>query len=204
MKTLFFALLIFFFLVVLFIFLYPIIKKRILRKNPIKFYYHNIYKLANAEDYYLINSLSLESNDGKALNIDHLLFGDHYIFSILDCYFDGALSYKPEDNSWVFYYGSKKSPKIKYIDNPLLINSKRINKFSLLTGLDKTYIISIVLVNDDCLFNDYVDENKTTFLIHRKCLNKIIKECENRNVPPLKKEQLTYVVHDIARLNIKK
>ena len=204
MKILFIILAIIFFLVVCFIFVYPKYKKHVLKKNPIKYYYKNIYKLANSEDYYLINNLSLKSNDGKLLNIDHLLFADHYIYAILDCYFDGALSYKSNDNCWIYYYGAKKLPKKKYIDNPLVINSKRINKFSLLTGVDISYIISLVIVNDDCLFTDYVDEEKTTFLIHRKELNKTIRDCEKRKVPPLKKEELAYVVRDIARLNLRK
>ncbi len=190
-------------LAILFFAIFPFIKKRIYIKNPKKAYWKSIYRLAMDNDYYLINNLTLENVDGKKLIIDHLLFGDKYLYLIYDAYYDGAIKYKKEDNNWIYYYGNKNKPNQKYVNNPLLINKRRLNKLAVQTCLDEQFFIPIVLVNDDCLIEEINDSVGNEFLIKKKHLKRVIKDVEARNVPYLKKNELAYVVRDIAKMNIR-
>ena len=191
------------FLVIIFFIVFPFIKKKKYIASPKKAYWKGIYRLAMDNDYYLINNLTLENVDGKKLIIDHLLFGDKYLYAIYDVYYDGAIKYKIEDNSWIYYTGRKNKPQQKYVNNPLLINKKRIHKLAVQTCLDEQYFISIVLVNDDALIEEINNPSGTEFLIRKKHFKKLIKGIESRDVPLLKKNELAYVVRDIAKMNIR-
>lgn len=191
------------FLAILFFALFPFIQRKIYLKNPKKAYWRSIYRLAMDYDYYLINNLTLQNVDNKKLVIDHLLFGDKYLYLIYDVYYDGAVKYKREDNSWLYYYGRGNKINQQYVTNPLLANNKRLKKLAVQTCLDEQYFISIILVNDDCLIEEINEINGNEFLLKKKHLKKIINEIESRNVPCLKKNELAYVVRDIAKMNIK-
>lgn len=182
----------------------PLIKKKNLKKNFFKIYGKKIYKLAYKDDYYLLNNVKLKANDDTYLYIDHILFGNKYFYIIKDYYFNGGLSIKDIDPSWVFYYGNFKKPKQKYIDNLMNENKKRIDRFCQLTGLESSLFISIVLINDDCTIVDYVNNNDNNFVSSSKQLKQLIKNIENRNVAPLNPVNLNYAVRDINKLNVNK
>ena len=74
----------------------------LLRKNLVKIYYKNVKKVAYYKDFYLINQLILNVDDNQQIHIDHLLFADKYIYVILDKFYPGKLSGKPEDESLLF------------------------------------------------------------------------------------------------------
>ena len=202
MKFLFVACAILLVISIVFFVSFPIIKRRSLKKNFVRTYGRGVFKIANMYDYYLINKLALKSNDDSRLNIDHLLLANKYIFVIKDYYFDGSLKGKEVDNSWVYYFGSKKNPKQEYINNPISENIARTRKLSMITGLDDSLLISIVLVNDDCDLSLELNESNTHFVSKRSGLKKLIEEIEARNVAPLNNEQLSYAVRDIASLNV--
>lgn len=187
--------------VALFFVLFPIIKRQILKNNYIYRYGKDVYRFANIYDYYLINKLTLKSYDDRLVVIDHLLFGNKYLFVIKDCYYNGAIEYKSQDKRWSFYYGNPKKPSRKIISNPILENKTRLAKLSQITGFDSSFLISVVILNNDCEFKEWSSMTNDSFLIKRKNLKKLITDIEKRDVPPLNSEQLNYVVHDLARLN---
>ena len=81
------------------------------------------------------------------------------------------------------------------------VNLKRMEKLSLVTQIDKTFFISIVIVNDNCVIKKEPDNIKgRNFLVHKKDVKKLIKQIESRNVKKMDPEQLQYAVQDIARL----
>lgn len=202
MLPLFIALAILTVLSILFFILYPIIRLKSLRNNFLPIYGRGIYKLANKYDYYLINRLKLKGNDDSLINIDHLLLANKYIFVIKDYYFDGKVVGKDEDNSWVYYYGTQKHPQEKLINNPIHQNEFSLNKLSMITGLDKLMLISIILINDDADLELNIKDNEYSYVIKRKDLENLILNIEGRDVAPLNDEQLAYAVRDIASLNL--
>ena len=202
MIILFVALAILTFFSVIFFIVFPFAKKSSLKKNFVKAYGKDVYKIANYYDLYLINCLVLKSNDDSRINIDHLLFGNKFIFVIKDYYFDGQLNGKEVDQSWVYYFGKEKDPKKEYVKNPLIENKTRTNKLSMITGLDESFLISIILVNDDCDLSLEMNPSDNQYVIKRSELKKLVSSIEGRNVAPLNDEQLAYAARDIAALNI--
>lgn len=204
MIFLFVALAILTFLSIIFFIVFPFAKKSFLKKNFVKAYGKEAYKIANFYDLYLINRLILKSNDDSRIHIDHLLFGNKYIFVIKDFYFDGQLKGKEIDQSWVYYFGKEKDPKKEYVKNPLLENKERVTKLSMLTGLNESFLISVILVNDGCDLSLELNESDNQFVVKKSELKKLIEKVEARNVAPLNDEQLSYAAKDIAALNINK
>lgn len=204
MIFLFVALAILTFLSIIFFIVFPFAKKSFLKKNYVRSYGKEAYKIANFYDLYLINRLILKSNDDSRIHIDHLLFGNKFIFVIKDYYFDGQLKGKEVDQSWVYYFGKEKDPKKEYVKNPLLENKARVNKLSMLTGLNESFLISVILVNDSCDLSLTLNESDNQFVVKKSELKKLVEKVEARNVAPLNDEQLSYAAKDIAALNINK
>lgn len=182
----------------LFLILYPSIKKHYVFKNFQKIYYRQIRKIADINDYYLINNLVIRNNNQLVCRIDHVLFGEKYIYVIKDRYYRGAIDGKKDDAMWFFYSSDNK----KYeMENPMLINEKRVEKLSLITQIDQSFFISIVIVNDNCIIKNAQDLNKdNSFIVSKKNLKKLIKMIEKRNVKKMDQRQLEYAVQDISKL----
>lgn len=189
-------------IVAIFLIALPFVKQRYAVKNFQKVYYKRIRKIADINDYYLINNLVIKNNNQLVCRIDHVLFGDKYIYVIKDRYYRGAISGKKEDATWLFYANDGH----KYeIDNPMRINEKRLEKLSLITQIDPSFFISIVLINDNCAVKDNEDLNKeNSFLVSKKNLRKLVKNIEKRNVKNMDQKQLEFAVQDISRLYGKK
>ena len=118
---------------------------------------------------------------------------------IKDRYYRGVISGKIEDPNWTNYIGKKKK---KVPSNPMILNKIRTDRLSLLTGLNRKYFISIVLVNDDCLVTPFENQQEDNLLVPIGKLEKLIEAIEARkDVAPLKKEQLAIAVRDFAELN---
>ena len=190
--------------ILLFIIIYPKAHRKNLRKNYISIYGKQIYKLALHEDYYLINRLLLKTSDGRSIDIDHFLCGNKFIYVIKDYYFEGGLSAKEFDRAWIYYKKEGKKQIKQKIDNPLLLNQERTNLLCKITDLDPSFIISIVLINNDCQFSKFEGESKNNFIVTRSNFKKFIKAFENKDVANIKDSQLSIAVNDIAKLNERK
>lgn len=187
---------------VLIVVFYAPLRRIYYEKNLIKIYYRNIKKVAYYKDFYLINKLVLNVDEQQQIHIDHILFGDKYIYVILDKFYPGKLTGKIDDESLLFAFGHgrrQKNPVV--VDNPLKQNRTRITKLSLLTGLDYDLFVSIVLVNDDGDFLSIQNEKKMDYLIQRKYLYKLIDNIEKRPIAPINADELERAVQSIAQLN---
>lgn len=183
--------------------LYPSSKRRYLKKHYVKAYGRKVYSVANNHDYFLINRLVLEASDDSKIKVDHLLFGDKYIYVIKDYYLYGAIEGKEIDRSFIFYSMNKKDNLKSYINNLLTENDKRIENLAMLTGNRKSFFANIVVVNNDCDISRLEVENKSKFIIHLKDLKKVVMEMESKDIAPLEKIKLSYLVHDLAKLNLR-
>ena len=61
-------------------------------------------------------------------------------------------------------------------------------------------MISIVVVNDDCLLFPFEVHAKDSYLVPLSKLNRLIKNIEKRDVAKIDAKQLQYVVNDLARM----
>lgn len=198
----FIALIALLFITIMFVLLYRPIKKSILKKKYVEIYGKKIYLIARDFDYFLINNFDYKLSDGTKFHIDHLLFGEKYIYVINDMYIDGGINAKENDNAWIVFTKQKKQIKKRFVSNPLKDNKAIADSFVKLTRLENDYIKSIVLVNDDCSIEEFVQTSNNNYLSTVKKIYKLIQGIEKDNVPSLNQKQLGYAVNDIAKLNL--
>lgn len=198
-------------LVIVFSCIYFPLRKKYIRKNYRKYYHDLIYKIAVLDDFYLINDFRFRTDDSHTAIIDEILIGEKYFYIITCLYFEGELTGNETDSSLIYI------PKLgvrKYTDNPFLETKKIITKLSIITGLDPSLMIGIVLVNDNCQINiipekrkddsEYSPDEKIYFFSKRKHFEKLIKTLEKRNVGTINQEQLDRAVRQIDKLNRRK
>lgn len=184
--------------VIIFLIVYPFAKRRYQFKNFKKIYYKKIRSIAEINDYYLINNLILRNNEQVICQIDHCLFGEKFIYVIKDRYYRGAIKGDKEDNIWIFY---DKKGKTFEMENPMKVNELRVEKLSLMTQIDSSFFISIVVINDDAIVKNMENmSSNDSYIVSRKKLPKLIKSIESRDVKKIDEKQLNFAVQDISRL----
>lgn len=171
--------------------------KHVTKQNFRNFYYKKVYKIAFAEDYYLINNFLFRLDEEHMANIDHILFGNKYIYLIVDYFFEGDLTGEERNNSFIYF---NKFGKKFYTPNVLDISENILNRISLLTGIEKSLLIGITLINDRCRIG-VESHRKSVYMIQRKRIKKLIKAIESRNVGNINEEQLHDAVLAINKLN---
>ena len=184
--------------VVLFIAI-PLNKKR--RKKYFKEYCHKaIYRIAFDEDYYLINDFLFKVDSSKVARADHILFGNKYIYLIIDVYYEGDLTGNDEDKSLILI--DKRGTKY-YTDNQYLIAKSLVKALCRSTGISEDLFIGVVVVNNNCKLGiDTV--SKQYYMIQRNRLKKLVKAIESRDVGKINAAQLESLVKAIDKLNRKK
>lgn len=163
-------------------------------------FYKRVYKVALENDYYLINQYYFKIDTAKLAKVDHILFGDKYIYVILSKYYEGDLLGKSSDKSLIFI--SHKGKKC-YTENPINQSKNITSKLSSSTGLDASLLIGIILINDDCKV-EVQSESKQFYIIQRKRLAALTKAIESRPVSNINEAQLAKAVQSIAKENKRK
>lgn len=192
------AVLILVILLLSFFLIYPKIRNMLYSKNFKKYYYKKIYKTALYRDFYLINDFPFKC-DSKIALIDHILFGEKYIYFIIDKYYTGDLMGTCLDSSLIFI--PRKGDK-NYTDNPMNQINNYIKNISLLTNLDRSLMVGIVLVNNQC--NIAVKSDlKDCYIIQEKRFSQLIKAIESRDIGTMNEEQLAKAVKNISNMKDK-
>lgn len=186
-------------LIIFLIFFIPL-RRRSIKKKYVEHYYKEIYKIALDRDYYLINNFAFKVDDSSLLRINHILFGDKYVYLINDYHFDGDIAGKAFDKSLICF--SKKGKKY-YIDNPIVRSKFLLDRLCIMTGLDPNIMIGVSLVNDDCS-SDIISTSKQYYLVQRNKLASLIKAIESRRIGKLNEKSLEKLVHSINKMNRKK
>ena len=163
-------------------------------------FYKQVYKVALNNDYYLINQFVFKVDSSKNATVDHILFGNKYIYVLISKYYQGDLVGKYLDKSLIFI--SHKGKKC-YTDNPFNEVKLLTSKLSSSTSIDASLMIGIVLINDDCKVA-VQSESKQFYIIQRKRLPALIKAIESRPVSSINETQLDKAVQSIAKLNKRK
>ena len=181
----------------LFWFLFGPIKRFLCAHYTVRMYYRKVYRVALDNDFYLINQFSNRTAELEEFHIDHILIGDKFFYCIRDRYYDGALATRESNKSWIFFQGKKG----RYVPNPIINNKLRMQRLSLMSGIDEKLFISIVLINDDCYFTPFETENDHSYLSSLKDFPALIAEIESRDVAPLDPDAVAVVARDFAQLN---
>ena len=163
-------------------------------------YYKKVYRVALDNDYFLINQYVFKIDNSKVASVDHILFGNKYVYVISSKYYQGDLVGKYHDKSLIFI--SHKGQKC-YTDNPYNQVKFLASKLSSSTGVDPSLMIGIVLVNDDCKVAVESD-SKQFYIIQRKRFAALIKAIESRPVADINQNQLAKAVQSIAKQNKRK
>lgn len=176
------------------------LRRRYIKNKYVEYYYREIYKIAMANDYYLINEFTFKIDDNSLLKIDHILFGEKYVYIINDCYYEGDIVGKIMDKSLVCL--SKKGKKY-YIDNPIIKNRYLLSRLCMVTNLDPSIMIGITVVNDDCGC-EINSDSKQFYAISRNKLSSLIKAIESRPINNLNAKSLDKLVQSINKMNRRK
>ena len=163
-------------------------------------YYKRFYQVALENDYFLINRFQFKVDASKLATVDHILFGNKYIYVLSSKYYQGDLVGKYHDKSLIFI--SHRGKKC-YTDNPFNQVKFLASKLSSSTGIDASLMIGIVLINDDCKVAVESD-SKQFYIIQRKRLASLIKAIESRPVGEINQNQLQKALQSIAKQNKRK
>lgn len=176
------------------------VNKSHIKKNFKEYCHKAIYRIAFDEDYYLINEYMFRVDPSKVAKIDHILFGNKYIYVILDTYYDGDLIGKETDKSLILV---DKRGKKYYTENQYLVSKSLIKALAVQTGIEEGMFIGIVVVNNSCKIG--VETNsKQYYIIQRNKAKKLVKAIESRNVGNINAQQLEAAVKAIDKSNRKK
>lgn len=163
-------------------------------------YYKKIYKMAVLDDYYLINHFTYTVDESTKTKVDHILFGDKFIYVIICKYFEGDVSGKDNDNSLIF---QSKTGKNYYTANPIAEVKNITTNLSMISGIDPDYMIGLVLVNDNCRVA-IQSNSKQFYVIQKKRLDALVHAIESRPLGKMNEKRLYEAVHVIDKLNEKK
>lgn len=182
----------------------PTFKDWYYRKRYRDIYGATLYRIAEDFDFQLVNPVRIKLDELNYLHIDHLLFGDKYIYVVQDIYYNGGLLGKMADKEWLFHHYDKKKPR--YVKNPFLVNQKKIEKLSLVTSINESLFVSIVLVNNDAMIDRVHTGFPNSHFTNLKKLPKVIEAFENRKVAQLNAEKVqaaVYAIHQMTVENLK-
>lgn len=187
-------------LLLAFLFIFLPLSKRKAKSNFVEYCHKEIYKIAFNEDYYLINDFYFRVEQSKVARINHILFGEKYIYVLTDQYYEGDLSGKDTDKSLILI--DSRNRKF-YADNLYLSSKTLVNYLSTATGIDQSLFIGVVVVNNGCRLA-IESTSKQFYMIQRNRLKKLVKAIESREVGKINASQLDNAVKAIDRLNRKK
>lgn len=154
-----------------------------------------IYKIAKDYDYYLLNNVAIDV-EGRTIHFNHILFGDKYIYCIVEYFYPNAISGKFNDSSWYRYKGNAKRVIIK---NPMILNRERIKYFASRISATEDLFVAAFIVNNSCLIDDIEGCSNNDRIINLSQLNNLIKEFESKDdVGPIEPEMLSKLVKKIS------
>ena len=184
---------------VVFFIVIPVNKNRE-KKHFREYCYKAIYKIAFDEDYYLINDMVFRIDPSRVGKIDHILFGNKYIYIINDAYYEGDLTGKENDESLIFINDKGKK---SYTENQYKISKAIVKSLSDSTKIGMDLLIGITVVNKNCKIS-IETTNKQFYIIQKNKLKRLIRAIESRNVGNINAAQLEALVKSIDKLNRKK
>ncbi|MCR4879573.1 MAG: hypothetical protein K5906_01270 [Bacilli bacterium] len=167
------------------------------QRNYKSYYYRKIYNYTLNHDLYLINNFVFKLDSKHNTSIDHILFGEKFIYIIMDKWYDGDLMGNSYDASLILI---AKNGSKNYVDNPYVLFNKLLSRLSTATGINTELMIGITMINNDCRMK--IDSSsKQFFMIQRKRFPKLIDTIEAREVGKINAKALQEAVLTVNNLN---
>lgn len=179
----------------LFWILYPKFKKSVTRKTPKKVYFKKVMRVAKYGDYYLVNDVKIHKEDPHSPTIDHLLAGNKYLYLIFDYYFEGAVDASLNDEYWTYHKTDGTKAKIL---NPIKKSAQIGEYFASNNYLDHSFIVTIVLINNDCFISPIKNDGEQEELVPLSKLEKLIRSYESHKVSEFNSDDLAKVIKRFA------
>ncbi len=143
--------------------------------------------LVNDYDYLYLNNLCLRIDAGKYLDIDHVVFGDKFIYVISTKFWLGYVNGSDEDEKWLLGDGEH----IEYVENPLKYNMIRIRALSSILDLSLDNFMNVVCIAKCAKIKEVTTTNRSNAVLSEKELLEFIKFHEkNANVNVYKTEEI--------------
>lgn len=189
------ALIVLLVLAIVFFVTFPILKRNIVSKNYNIFCSKKVKAIATKNHYNFLTNLNLTFYNNEELGIDHILFGEKYIYILMNFFFDGDIKGTADNNSWILEKNHDQG--CEYIDNISNQISEKIGVFSAKIGANPELIIPIAIVNNDCLIKVNGINNNNTFVVHYFSLKKLIKKLELRDIAKLDAEKIENIYENL-------
>ena len=166
---------------------------RYAKKHARELAYLKLSRLAEKNDYLLLNDYRINFDDRNTGLIDHLVISNKYIIIISVFSISGVLSGKFQGEELVNV--TKKGTNI--VANPINYNINLTKRLSLFNDLNHSFLKGLVVINNDSDIR--IDGHNDQFLIiKRKDLAKTIRKFDKEGVKNLNEES---VVKFINKLN---
>lgn len=182
----------------IFLFFGKYIKNAFAKKNPIRFFYHRVLSVVRDYDLYLVNNFEISDKNGVKCHFDHIIAGDKFIYLIIDRYYEGTVGAVPKSPTWAYY---RKDGAKELIPNPLNECKLAMSKLSVVTGMNTSFMIGIVLINNDCVITPIKNVTGEPLLLPSSSLKELVGKYEKSNVDPFNPTQLKQIVKDLHDLN---
>ena len=98
---------------------------------------------------------------------------------------------------WTFYSGKTKSVQIS---NPISINRFRVERLCLLAPIDRSIVIPIVLVNNDCYSTPFEQDDASGYFLSLKQLAKFVDLKEAEDVSPINALVGESLANDLSKM----
>lgn len=175
---------------VVFILLFYLIFRNFYEAKHIKeLTYRSLYRLANKNDYLLLNNYRIPIDDKNVGFIDHILITKKFIVLINDFSISGVVSgdYKSEE-----LVNVKKKTEI--IANPLNYNINLTKRLSLFNDLEHSFLRGLVIINNDSkiMINN---SNEQFQLIRRKDIAKTVSKFDQSSIGDLNEESVVKFIN---------
>lgn len=163
-------------------------------------HYKEVAKIVNNQDYRLINRFIFRIEENKKAVIDHIIFGEKFIYLVFSRYYKGNLEGKLDDSSFII---TNKKGKKMYTENPFKYMNFVVSRLCINSGLEDSLLIGIVMVNNDCAIT-IPNKSEKFFVINKKRLPKLIKEFESKDIGKFKEDELQKAILVLDKMNRRK
>lgn len=131
-------------------------------------------KFAIDHDFPLLSNLVIQVRENKFIKIEHVLFGNKYIYVITSkCYY-GYLCANTEDEKWLLY----RKDKLIHLDNPLKNNEKRIRILANLLDDKMEDFVNVVFLSRPVVVSKIIKRKPGELVLLENDFSKTIEKYE--------------------------
>ena len=131
-------------------------------------------KFAIDHDFPLLSNVMIQVRENRFIKIEHILFGNKYIYVISSkCYY-GYLCANTEDEKWLLY----RKDKLIHLDNPLKYNEKRIRILANLLDDNMENFVNVVYLSRPVVASKIISNKPGQLVLLEQEFSKSIEKYE--------------------------